>query len=149
MPAAVWEAVDEADVVLRAVYWADPGAAGPGCRSRAPFLVAWWEGSMTVTSCVPRLPERADANLGGLRFTVTHEAGVLGRRVTNGWPGSTRTPMCWSSGTATSRGTRRPPTVYGCSIRAHRPTGGASRYCTYMTASVDRGELIDVTLHRV
>lgn len=146
MPAAVWDAVDAADVVLHAGDWVAPELLDR-LEDRAPFLVACW-GNNDGDELRARLPERVDANLGGLRFTVTHEAGVsAGRdeRMARLYPdtdvlvfGHSHIP--WDA--TASNGLRL--------LNPGSPTDRRRQpYCTYMTASVDWGELIDVTLHRV
>ena len=58
-----------------------------------------------------------------------------------------RRSTSWSSGTATSRGTRPAPT----GLRLLNPGSPTDRrrqpHCTYMTATADAGRLRDVTLH--
>lgn len=73
MPAVVWDAVDEADVVLHAGDWMAPDLLDR-LQDRARLLVACW-GNNDGDEMRARLPERADVVLGGLRFTVTHETG--------------------------------------------------------------------------
>lgn len=146
MPAAVWDAIEEADVVLHAGDWVAPELLDR-LQDRAPALVACW-GNNDGDELRARLPQRVDANLGGLRFTVTHEAGVsAGRdeRMARLYPdtdvlvfGHSHIP--WDA--TASNGLRL--------LNPGSPTDRRRQpFCTYMTASVDWGELIDVTLHRV
>ena len=124
LPARVWEEVATADVVLHAGDWVEPPLLD-ALAGRAKRVVACW-GNNDGAELRTRLPERADATLGGLRFTVVHETGAAnGReaRMANSIP----TPMCWYSATATSRGTPPRKPACGCSIRALRPTAAASR----------------------
>ncbi|MBX9920978.1 MAG: metallophosphoesterase, partial [Mycolicibacterium frederiksbergense] len=74
IPAVVWDAIDEADAVLHAGDWMAPELLDR-LQDRARLLVACW-GNNDGDELRARLPERADVTLGGLRFTVTHEAGV-------------------------------------------------------------------------
>ncbi len=146
MPAAVWDAVEEADVVLHAGDWMAPDLLDR-LQDRTPFLVACW-GNNDGDELRARLPERADANLGGLRFTVTHEAGVsAGRdeRMARLYPdtdvlvfGHSHIP--WDATASTGLRLLNPGSP---TDRRRQP------FCTYMTASVDCGVLSDVTLHRV
>ncbi len=146
MPAAVWDAVEEADVVLHAGDWMAPDLLDR-LQDRTPFLVACW-GNNDGDELRARLPERADANLGGLRFTVTHEAGVsAGRdeRMARLYPdtdvlvfGHSHIP--WDATASTGLRLLNPGSP---TDRRRQP------FCTYMTASVDDGVLTDVTLHRV
>lgn len=146
MPAAVWDAVEEADVVLHAGDWMALDLLDR-LQDRTPFLVACW-GNNDGDELRARLPERADANLGGLRFTVTHEAGVsAGRdeRMARLYPdtdvlvfGHSHIP--WDATASTGLRLLNPGSP---TDRRRQP------FCTYMTASVDDGVLTDVTLHRV
>ena len=52
-----------------------------------------------------RLPEVARVELGGVRFAVVHETGGKEGRERAMRRARTRTWTCWSSATATSRGT--------------------------------------------
>ncbi len=146
MPPAVWDAVEEADVVLHAGDWMAPDLLDR-LQDRTPFLVACW-GNNDGDEVRARLPERADANLGGLRFTVTHEAGAsAGRdeRMARLYPdtdvlvfGHSHIP--WDATASTGLRLLNPGSP---TDRRRQP------FCTYMTASVDDGVLTDVTLHRV
>ncbi|MDZ7881801.1 MAG: metallophosphoesterase [Mycobacterium sp.] len=146
MPAAVWDAVEEADVVLHAGDWMAPDLLDR-LQDRTPFLVACW-GNNDGDELRARLPERADADLGGLRFTVTHEAGVAaGRdeRMARLYPdtdvlvfGHSHIP--WDATASTGLRLLNPGSP---TDRRRQP------FCTYMTASVDSGVLTDVTLHRI
>ena len=109
LPARVWDEVARADVVIHAGDWVEPPLLD-ALEARARRLVACW-GNNDGDELRSRLPERADATLGGVRFTVVHETGAVhrprgadGRRIP--------TPTCWSSATATSRGT--PPRKPAC-----------------------------------
>lgn len=146
LPAAVWDAVDEVDVVLHAGDWVAPELLDR-LQDRAPFLVACW-GNNDGDELRARLPERVDVNLGGLRFTVTHEAGVsAGRdeRMARFYPdtdvlvfGHSHIP--WD--TTASNGLRL--------LNPGSPTDRRRQpFCTYMTALIDYGVLTDVILHRV
>jgi predicted phosphodiesterase len=94
------------------------------------------------------LPERAGAMLGGLRFTVVHETGgAPGRdaRMSRLYPetdvlvfGHSHIP--WDTTTETGLRLLNPGSP---TDRRRQP------FCTYMTATVEGGELADVTLHRV
>ncbi len=146
MPAAVWEAVDEADVVLHAGDWVTPDLLDR-LQQRARSLVACW-GNNDGDELRARLPERADVTLGGVRFTVTHETGASGgrdERMGRLYPdtdvlvfGHSHIP--WD-GTAST------------GLRLLNPGSPTDRrrqpFCTYMTASITDRALTDVTLHRV
>jgi len=146
LPTAVWDAVEAADAVLHAGDWMAPDLLDR-LQDRTPFLVACW-GNNDGDELRARLPERADANLGGLRFTVTHEAGVsAGRdeRMARLYPdtdvlvfGHSHIP--WDATASTGLRLLNPGSP---TDRRRQP------FCTYMTASVDDGVLTDVTLHRI
>ncbi|HEX5142573.1 MAG TPA: metallophosphoesterase family protein, partial [Mycobacterium sp.] len=112
---------------------------------RSKRLVACW-GNNDGPKLRARLPERADADLGGLRFTVTHETGAaVGResRMSRLYPdtdvlvfGHSHIP--WDTTTATGLRLLNPGSP---TDRRRQPR------CTYMTAQVAVGGLLAVTLH--
>ena len=146
LPGQVWDEVARADVVIHAGDWVD-AALLDALEGRADRLVACW-GNNDGAELRSRLPERADANLGGTRFTVVHETGAAaGReaRMAKQYPdtdvlvfGHSHIP--WDT-TATT------------GLRLLNPGSPTDRrrqpFCTYMTATVEDGELSDVTLHRL
>lgn len=146
IPAVVWDAIDEADVVLHAGDWMAPDLLDR-LQDRARLLVACW-GNNDGDELRARLPERADVTLGGLRFTVTHEAGVsAGRdeRMARLYPdtdvlvfGHSHIP--WDATASTGLRLLNPGSP---TDRRRQP------FCTYMTARVDDDVLTEVTLHRV
>ena len=94
------------------------------------------------------MPERADVELGGLRFTVTHETGASGgteKRMSLAYPdtdvlvfGHSHIP--WD-------------TISDTGLRLLNPGSPTDRrrqpQCTYMTATIADGQLRDVELHRL
>ena len=78
LPSRVWDEVADADVVLHAGDWVEPSLLDT-LEARANRLVACW-GNNDGAELRRRLPERADATLGGLRFTVVHETGAANGR---------------------------------------------------------------------
>jgi uncharacterized protein len=150
LPAQVWDEVDRADVVLHAGDWVDIAlleALLDALEARAARLVACW-GNNDGPALRQRLPERADAMLGGLRFTVVHETGAAGgreARMARQYPdtdvlvfGHSHIP--WD--TTTTSGLRL--------LNPGSPTDRRRQpFCTYMTAAVDDGALADVALHRI
>ncbi len=146
LPEQVWDEVGRADVVIHAGDWVD-AALLDALEGKADRLVACW-GNNDGAELRSRLPERADANLGGARFTVVHETGAAaGReaRMAKQYPdtdvlvfGHSHIP--WDT-TATT------------GLRLLNPGSPTDRrrqpFCTYMTATVEDGELSDVTLHRL
>ncbi len=146
MPAQVWDEVARADVVLHAGDWVDVTLLDE-LEQRATRLVACW-GNNDGAELRARLPERADVTLGGIRFTVTHETGAsAGRdaRMARRYPdtdvlvfGHSHIP--WDSTAATGLRLLNPGSP---TDRRRQP------HCTYMTAAVDHGVLVDVELHRL
>jgi putative phosphoesterase len=146
LPPQVWDAVAAADVVIHAGDWVEPGLLDV-LESRARRLVACW-GNNDGDELRLRLPERADVELGGLRFTVTHETGgAAGReaRMARAYPetdvlvfGHSHIP--WDTTAETGLRLLNPGSP---TDRRRQP------HCTYMTATAAAGALTDVELHRV
>ena len=146
LPPQVWGAVDAADVVIHAGDWVEPGLLD-ALEARSRRLVACW-GNNDGDELRRRLPERADVQLGGLRFTVTHETGgATGRdaRMAAAYPdvdvlvfGHSHIP--WDTTAHTGLRLLNPGSP---TDRRRQP------YCTYMTATAAGGALTDVHLHRV
>jgi putative phosphoesterase len=146
LPTRVWEEVDAADVVLHAGDWVEPSLLD-ALEARARRLVACW-GNNDGAELRRRLPERNDATLGGLRFTVVHETGAAtGReaRMAQRYPDSDvlvfgHSHIPWDTTAKTG-------------LRLLNPGSPTDRrrepFCTYMTATVDNGALSDVLLHRL
>ncbi|BBY81447.1 metallophosphoesterase [Mycolicibacterium pulveris] len=144
LPERVWEAVSKADVVVHAGDWVDVSLLDT-LEARAKRLVACW-GNNDDAELRRRLPERADAHLGGLRFTVVHETGAAtGReaRMAKQYPytdvlvfGHSHIP--WDTTAKTGLRLLNPGSP---TDRRRQP------FCTYMTATVGNGALSDVVLH--
>ena len=146
LPQPLWDEVARADVVIHAGDWVDVPLLD-ALEGKAARLVACW-GNNDGPELRARLPERADVELGGVRFTVVHETGAAtGReaRMAKEYPdtdvlvfGHSHIP--WDT-TATT------------GLRLLNPGSPTDRrrqpFCTYMTATVDDGKLTDVILHRV
>jgi uncharacterized protein len=73
LPAQVWQAVAEADVVFHAGDWQVPELLDE-LESRARRLVGVW-GNNDGAELRRRLPEVARVEIGGVRFAMTHETG--------------------------------------------------------------------------
>jgi uncharacterized protein len=73
LPAQVWAAVAEADVVLHAGDWVD-AALVDELTDRAARLVGCW-GNNDGPEVRRRLPEVARATIDGVRLAVVHETG--------------------------------------------------------------------------
>ncbi len=148
LPAAVWDAVDAADVVVHAGDWMDPGLLDR-VADRAARLVACW-GNNDGPDLRGRLPETARAEIGGVRVAVTHETGAAQgreRRCARAHPdvdllvfGHSHIP--WDS---TARrpdgGTLRLLNPGSPTDRRRRPTH------TWMTLELADGRIGPVTLH--
>jgi hypothetical protein len=146
LPAAVWAAVDTADVVIHAGDWVSPDLLDQ-LEARSSRLLACW-GNNDGDELRARLPERADATLHGLRFTVVHETGAAaGRdeRMARLYPetdvlvfGHSHIP--WDATASTGLRLLNPGSP---TDRRRQP------HCTYLTATLADGALADVTLHRL
>ncbi len=146
LPAQVWQQVAQADVVFHAGDWVAPALLDK-LAAKASRLVACW-GNNDGPVLRSRLPERADAVLAGLRFTVVHQTGASsGRetRMSRQYPdtdvlifGHSHIP--WDTTTSTGLRLLNPGSP---TDRRRQPA------CTYMTANADRGQLTDVVLHRL
>jgi uncharacterized protein len=146
LPSAVWEQVARVDVVIHAGDWVSATLLDE-LEGRAHRLVGCW-GNNDGADLRRRLPERADVELEGVRFTVVHETGA-------------------SSGRDARMAAAHPDTdvlVFGHShipwdttaetgLRLLNPGSPTDRrrqpHCTYMTASVAGGILSEVRLHRI
>ncbi|HEX5534297.1 MAG TPA: YfcE family phosphodiesterase [Actinomycetales bacterium] len=146
LPAQVWEAVEVADVVVHAGDWVDV-ALLDDLEARSKRLVACY-GNNDGPALRARLPEVAAIDLDGVRLRVVHETGQASgreRRCDERFPdadvlvfGHSHIP--WD--TTTPGGLRL--------LNPGSPTDRRRQpYCTYMTASVAGGALVDVRLHEL
>ena len=78
LPGQVWQAVDEADLVLHAGDWVDVWLLD-ALESRAKRLVGV-AGSNDYGLLRERLPQFADVEVEGVRFGVVHETGPASGR---------------------------------------------------------------------
>ena len=146
LPAQVWDEVADADVVVHAGDWVVPEILDE-LTARSKRLVACW-GNNDGPELRSRLPERADVNLGGLRFTVVHETGASGGR-------EARMSLAYPDSDVLVFGHSHIPwdTTTSTGLRLLNPGSPTDRrrqpFCTYMTARVDDGALTDVVLHRL
>jgi hypothetical protein len=144
LPAALWAAVDEADVVLHAGDWVDVSLLD-ALERRSARLVGVY-GNNDGPALRARLPEVAHVVLDGLRVAVVHETG----------PAQGRNARC----AARFRDTDL--LVFGHShipwdstapqgLRLLNPGSPTDRrrqpQATYLTADVTQGRLSDVHLH--
>jgi putative phosphoesterase len=146
LPEPVWQAVEAADVVVHAGDWVDV-ALLDALEGRARRLLAV-VGNNDHGELRERLPEVARDVVGGVKVAVVHETGAAaGReaRCAEQYPdddllvfGHSHIP--WDS-------------VTGTGLRLLNPGSPTARrrqpHCTYMTAELDGGRVVDVTLHRL
>lgn len=146
LPAAVWQAIDSADVVIHAGDWMALSLFD-AIQARAARLVGVY-GNNDGPTIRSRLPEVARANLGGVRVVVVHETGArTGRelRAEIAYPetdllifGHSHIP--WDS-----------TTPHG--LRLLNPGSPTDRRkepaCTYLTAEIDDVQVRNVRLHRL
>jgi putative phosphoesterase len=146
LPAKVWDEVAHADVVVHAGDWIAPELVDE-LTARSDRLVGCW-GNNDAPEVRARLPERADVRLAGLRLTVVHETGAAGgreARMARLYPDSDvlvfgHSHIPWDTTTTTGLRLLNPGSP---TDRRRQP------FCTYLTASIDDGQLTDVVLHRL
>ncbi len=146
LPPRVWEEVGQADAVVHAGDWVAPELLDE-LQTRAARLIACW-GNNDGPALRARLPERAEATLAGVRFTVVHETGAAtGRedRMSRLYPdtqvlvfGHSHIP--WDTTTRTGLRLLNPGSP---TDRRRQP------FCSYMTARVEDAALTEVRLHRL
>ena len=146
LPGQLWDAVDEADVVIHAGDWVSVDLLDQlEARSRR-FIGCW--GNNDGPELRGRLPEVARVSLDGVAVAVVHETGAsTGReqRCERAYPdvdvlvfGHSHIP--WD--TTTPRGLRL--------LNPGSPTDRRRQpFCTYQTAEINAGRLTGVTLHQL
>jgi putative phosphoesterase len=146
LPSRVWDEVADADVVLHAGDWVEPSLLDT-LEARANRLVACW-GNNDGAELRRRLPERADATLGGLRFTVVHETGAANGR-------EARMAKVYPDTDVLVFGHSHIPwdTTAKTGLRLLNPGSPTDRrrqlFCTFMTVTVEGAALSDVMLHHL
>lgn len=146
LPAAVWAAVDEADVVLHAGDWVHVPLLD-ALEARAARLVAV-VGNNDGRALQGRLPLVARAELGGVRFAVVHETGPSTGR-------EARCAAAYPDVDVLVFGHSHIPwdTLAPSGLRLLNPGSPTDRRRqpdkTFMTAVAADGALHDVTLHRL
>lgn len=148
VPAQVWRAVEEADVVFHAGDWQVPALLDE-LESRARRLVGVW-GNNDGDELRERLPELARVEIGGVRFAMTHETGAArgrDRRMADAFPdvdvlvfGHSHIPWDTVAGEDTANPGLRLLNPGSPTDRRRQPA------CTMMTAQVQEGRLTDVRL---
>ncbi|BBC38899.1 hypothetical protein SGFS_101930 [Streptomyces graminofaciens] len=146
LPEQLLAEVPRADVVVHAGDWVDTATLDL-LEGRSRRLVGVY-GNNDGPELRARLPEVARVELDGLRLAVVHETGAAQgreRRCAERFPdadvlvfGHSHIP--WD-------------TVTDTGLRLLNPGSPTDRrrqpYCTYMTATVTKGELTEVLLHRL
>jgi putative phosphoesterase len=145
LPAQVWTAVDEADLVVHAGDWVVPELLDR-LGARAARLLAVW-GNNDGPELRSRLPEVATETVEGVRIGVVHETGSSrGReaRMRAEHPGLDLLVFGHS---------HIPWDTAADGLRLLNPGSPTDRrrqpHCTYMTLVVAAGAVHDVVLHRV
>ncbi len=143
LPGQLWQAVDDADVVLHAGDWVEVSLLD-SVTARAQRLVAVY-GNNDGPQLRARIPEVAHVELGGMRVAVVHETGpTVGRerRCAARFGGADvlvfgHSHIPWD--TTTESGLRL--------LNPGSPTDRRRQpFCTFMTARVSDGALDDVKL---
>jgi uncharacterized protein len=146
LPAEVWRAVENADVVVHAGDWVDERLLDQ-FEARARRLVAVW-GNNDHGALRERLPEVARVEIDGVRLGVVHETG----------PAKGREERCsaqYDDLDVLVFGHSHIPwdTTTASGLRLLNPGSPTDRrrqpHCTYLTATADAGILHEVTLHNV
>jgi putative phosphoesterase len=144
LPAPLWRAVDEADVVVHAGDWVEVSLLDRLVERSATFIGVY--GNNDGPALRSRLPEVARAEVAGVRLAVVHETGsATGREA--------RCAKLFPDVDVLIFGHSHIPwdTVAPGGLRLLNPGSPTDRrrqpYATYLTASISDGRLADVTLH--
>ena len=146
LPDAVWTAVDEADVVVHAGDWTSADLHRD-LAARASRLVGVY-GNNDGRELRDVLPEVARTTLAGVRFAVVHETGARANR-------ESRMAAVYDEVDVLVFGHSHIPwdTTATTGLRLLNPGSPTDRRrqpaCTYMTATVTGGHLVDVVLHEL
>ena len=146
LPAELWQAVDDADVVVHAGDWVDVRLLDE-LERRAERLVAV-HGNNDGPELSSRLPLVARVELDGVRLAVVHETGDAKGR-------ERRCEEEYGDVDVLVFGHSHIPwdTVTPGGLRLLNPGSPTDRrrqpYCTYLTARTADGRLQDVVLHRL
>ena len=145
LPDEVWAAVDAADLVIHAGDWVEP-ALLDALEARAPVIGVW--GNNDGAELRARLPEVARRTVDGVRVEVVHETGAAQGR-------ERRTEAAHPEAQLLVFGHSHIPwdTTAPGGLRLLNPGSPTDRrrqpHRTYMTATADAGELLDLVLHRM
>lgn len=146
LPAQVWRAVENADVVLHAGDWVDAALLDEFERRSRRLLGVY--GNNDGAELRRRLPETASATLEGVRFSMVHETGqAKGREL--------RCEALYPQADVLVFGHSHIPwdTASPNGLRLLNPGSPTDRRrqpsCTFMEAVVDGGRLAEVRLVEV
>lgn len=146
LPAQLWSAVDDADIVIHAGDWVDVALLDL-LRARAKAVVGVY-GNNDGAALRERLDEVAYVDIEGVRLAVVHETGSAVRR-------EERCAQRFPDTDVLVFGHSHIPwdTTAATGLRLLNPGSPTDRrrqpYCTYMTAVVRAGTLDSVGLHRI
>jgi hypothetical protein len=146
LPAALWSAVDAADVVIHAGDWVEERLLD-ALTARAARVIGVY-GNNDGPALRARLPEVARAELDGVRIAVVHETGPSAgreRRCAARFPGCDLLVFGHSHIPWDTRAPGGPRLLNPGSPTDRRRQPAA----TYLTASVAGSELTGVELHRL
>ena len=143
LPAELWRAVDDADLVIHAGDWVDVALLDTLSARSAALLGVY--GNNDGPALRARLPEVARLSVQGVRLAVVHETGPATRREERcaaRYPGVDvlvfgHSHIPWDSVAANGMRLLNPGSP---TDRRRQPTG------TYLTAAIDDGALVDVEL---
>jgi putative phosphoesterase len=146
LPAPVWAALDAADVVVHAGDWVS-SALLDEFEARSARVIGVW-GNNDGPELRRRLPEVARVTIDGLRLAVVHETGGRDGR-------ERRADAAYPDADVLVFGHSHIPwdTVSPHGLRLLNPGSPTDRrrqpHCTYLTARIADGALLDVVLHRL
>jgi putative phosphoesterase len=146
LPSQVWAAVENADVVFHAGDWVT-AALLDEFEHRSPRLIAVY-GNNDGAELRRRLPETTSVTLDGLRFAMVHETGPAKGR-------ERRCEALYPDADVLVFGHSHIPwdTTGPGGLRLLNPGSPTDRrrqpVCTYLSATVDAGLLVDVRLVEV
>ena len=145
LPDPLWDEVDVADLVVHAGDWVDV-ATLDRLEARSLSLLACW-GNNDGPALRARLPEVARATVEGVRVAVVHETGGKerrGERMRAAYPDTDLLVFGHS---------HIPWDTTHAGLRLLNPGSPTDRrrepFCTYLTARLADGAVLDVELHRL
>lgn len=146
LPAPVWRAIEDADVVVHAGDWVEERLLDE-LEARSRRLVGVW-GNNDHGALRERLPEVARDEIEGVRFGVVHETGAAKGH-------EERCSARFGDLDVLVFGHSHIPwdTTTASGLRLLNPGSPTDRrrqqHCTFMTVTVEAGGVVDVTLHPV